>query len=537
LLLVFSHGTCMLVCFYVGASLLTQRVNVNMKIVDDFCFDASAEQFRSPKQTLPAREELPRFDQQSIGAMARIDHSFFAQSFDSGIPAVASNKQQQVLVLYDSTSAELMKKTANSTRTTENPLAATNACQQVRVAYLQQHAAGTCLALDTGNTLEPHHYMYKWVQQQRKKRLYRMVSRFSDQTLQYSPPKPIVTNEAAQTLLVYLQHLQEYTRALRPLARKVAFEQTNENNNTSGNSTKQVVVALVCTRGHIALLTNMVCASRAVGVITKVLVFAMDEATHEHAQALGVTSFYAPALASTAALAEGSYGTIAYARIVLAKVQAVHLLVNQLGYDVVYQDVDVIPLRADYVDFFLNLVATNYATSDFVMQYDPTTVRTYAPWMANTGWYFIRSTKRSRYVMSRMLRSFDMILQTKSHQATMSVVMMQVASQHGLNVTVLVKEQTRFAAGYHFHHDSAYMKRMFAKQVKPVLFHMNWNQNAPTKIQFLQQVGLWFVSDNSNNDTLTCAQQPIPVCHYQDKPSLLRDCSMSPFLETNVSFW
>ena len=92
-------------------------------------------------------------------------------------------------------------------------------------------------------------------------------------------------------------------------------------------------------------------------------------------------------------------------------------------------------------------------------------------------------------------------------------------------------------------------------------FHMNWNVNKPTKRQFLEQMGDWYLRDDragssvgtEANGTTTaerhnattvvagveawCTAQPVPRCHYRDKPSVI-PCRDSPAFENNApSFW
>lgn len=99
-------------------------------------------------------------------------------------------------------------------------------------------------------------------------------------------------------------------------------------------------------------------------------------------------------------------------------------------------------------------------------------------------------------------------------------------------------------------------------------FHMNWNVNKPTKQKFLEQMGDWYLRDdagagnnvgvhvnggtakgNATTTTTTtaaaavagveawCVAQPVPKCHYRDKPSVI-PCRDSPAFENNApSFW
>lgn len=115
--------------------------------------------------------------------------------------------------------------------------------------------------------------------------------------------------------------------------------------------------------------------------------------------------------------------------------------------------------------------------------------------------------------------------------------------------------------GYHFHHDWAYMKQVVQGKVQPYLLHMNWNNRAETKVEFLEQLGEWHLTKSTPGcqqaqlqaasaaaggggapapptvAAACCAvNPPRPVCHYRDKPSLI-PCPHAPNLESGVSFW
>jgi hypothetical protein len=77
------------------------------------------------------------------------------------------------------------------------------------------------------------------------------------------------------------------------------------------------------------------------------------------------------------------------------------------------------------------------------------------------------------------------------------------------------------------------MKRLMRGEAKPYLLHMNWNHHKDVKVQFLQQMNLWFVDPTSKT---SCVDRPKPVCHYKDKPSAI-PCPELPAIETGESFW
>jgi hypothetical protein len=255
----------------------------------------------------------------------------------------------------------------------------------------------------------------------------------------------------------------------------------------------------------------------------------MDKATHELAQKLGLVSFYHETfqIESSAAI----YGTFEYARVVMAKVWSVHLI-SALNLDFWFLDVDIVPLSGDAFNYLTKL--SKKYNFDLLFQDDHTDAEQYQPWSANSGLYFVRSNGKTRYLLSRLLRMGDVLLKTKSHQATFSILLSEVVNQYGLRVKVLTKESESLPGGYHFHQDWDYMRALMKDKVHPRLFHMNWNENVETKRMFLQQMGAWYVQDDCRSGE--CCRTPEPVCFYRDKPSKL-DCSKYPSVEYDVTFW
>ena len=135
--------------------------------------------------------------------------------------------------------------------------------------------------------------------------------------------------------------------------------------------------------------------------LSRVLLFATDAKTKNLAQnTLGLTTFYNPVIFSSIPTGGGSsnnmgkFGDKNFGRIMLAKVYCVHL-VNDLGYDVLFQDVDVIPLRPDVLDYFDTINIKNNKEFDLYFQYEHDFSRRQAPFCANSGFYFIKSNKKN----------------------------------------------------------------------------------------------------------------------------------------------
>ena len=97
------------------------------------------------------------------------------------------------------------------------------------------------------------------------------------------------------------------------------------------------------------------------------------------------------------------------------------------------------------------------------------------------------------------------------------------------------------------------MKRLFAGEVNPYIFHMSWTLNKDNKLLFFQQIGEWYVEeqcthkkvdeipgiDGDEKDLVSacCLAEPVFECHYKDKPSKF-PCNDSPPIDKNGRpFW
>lgn len=178
----------------------------------------------------------------------------------------------------------------------------------------------------------------------------------------------------------------------------------------------------------------------------------------------------------------------------------------------------------------------------------------YAPYSANTGFYYIRHNDRTVHFFNSLLLSGDVILSTHSHQIALVGLLSEHASYYGLKVKVISREADEFPGGFNFHSRHKYMRKFLEGTKQPYIFHMSWTENKKNKRKFLEQLGGWYLQDTcidrsaadivGNQEVLSgslidpcCASEMIFKCHYRDKPSI-RPCSDSPPIDKGKpSFW
>lgn len=276
------------------------------------------------------------------------------------------------------------------------------------------------------------------------------------------------------------------------------------------------------------------------------------------------------------------YGDTKFQGMMMAKIYCVHMI-SQLGYNQLFQDVDVVWYR-NPLEWFLD---KNNPSFDFDMYFQDDGAHSvrYAPYSPNTGFYFVRANPRTLYFFSNFVKAADAIMQSGSHQSALTAVMNEHVSYRGLRVKVLARDQDEFPGGYHFHRNKQYMKEMLHGKKTPVrvcrrcfcaqrikisylcsrinprfsltfsaqyVFHMSWTLNKENKRKFFQQMGDWHVNDKCVGGSIEtifadgivgdltsacCSAKPLVVCHFRDKPSKI-PCKKSPNIDVGrPSFW
>jgi hypothetical protein len=235
----------------------------------------------------------------------------------------------------------------------------------------------------------------------------------------------------------------------------------------------------------------------------------------------------------------------------MAKVYCVHLI-NMLGYDLLFQDVDVVWYK-NPVPFFQD--TSECGDYDLYFQDDGARSMRYSPYSPNSGFYFVRHNDRTEYLFSVFARMGDLIQQSGSHQSALTSIISEHASWRGLRVKVFGRDDERgqqFPGGFHYHQRKSFMQEFAEDKHSPFIFHMSWTKNKDNKKKFFQQMGDWNVKEECINvklaaidglDSTTdlaarcCAADPIFKCHYRDKPSKTECKSSPPIDKGRGSFW
>lgn len=180
----------------------------------------------------------------------------------------------------------------------------------------------------------------------------------------------------------------------------------------------------------------------------------------------------------------------------------------------------------------------------------------YAPYSANSGFYFVRHNDRTRHFLTSLLMAGgDMVISTKSHQQALIALLQEHVSLHGLKAKVLSRDMEEFPGGYQYNQRSGkYLRAFYKGEVHPFIFHMSWTLNKDNKLKYFQQMGEWYVKDlciakkrdeiapdaaatTTDLKPLCCSAEPLISCHYRDKPSKIPCKDSPPIDKGRSSFW
>jgi hypothetical protein len=490
-----------------------------------------------------------------VTGMGRVSRDEFANKFDMGVPLdTSSSGNSEVLLFYNRKDAlpsnPFEAQQAMTSR--EVPLfnsveEATENCDNLHVILTDPSRTRQCVALM--GQYESFH-IQKWMRLPEDGKLdpkvpLRLVNRGAQSNGRKStkPPTREQTLQHWGVLTTYLSSLSDVLDRLKPIVEKVAATHHN------------TVVVMVCNFGQSELLLNFICNAKAKGLdISSVLVFTTDLETQQLVDSLGmgVSTFYDETnFGRMPKEAARRYADNNFMAMMGAKVYCVQM-VSMLGYDVLYQDVDVVWYQ-DPLPWFHNTTLSSHSDFDIYFQDDGNHALFYAPYSANTGFYYVRHNDKTQYFFNSLLLAGDLILSTHSHQITLIALLNEHASMYGLKVKILERNTLEFPGGFSFHNKKEFMKDLIQGHIQPYIFHMSWTVNKANKILYFRQMAEWYLNDKCVNKTLSeivegeggsgitgdgcCAAAPIVSCHYRDKPSKIPCRDSPPIDKGRPSFW
>ena len=428
-----------------------------------------------------------------VQGLARVSKGDLMQTYDLGVPPNANTENLDALILY--TKKQALPSDGNAARAARHedptkPLpflsatAASENCDTMNVILIDNlDNARQCFAL-VGEQYRSYH-VQRWMRRPDgsgkldANMPLKLTSRGRtiEGKQEFDVPDEFHVKRHQERLLTYLREADDIKSRLR---------QTLE------NMKGKTIVVMTCNRGQSELLMNFACSSRARGFdLQNVVVFPTDVETKELAEEMGLATFYEDTLMASIPKEEAKqYGDQIFADIMFAKVLCVQL-VNELGYDLLFQDVDMVWFKSP-LDFFQDESLPKF---DMYFQDDGNRQLRFAPYSANSGFYFVRSNPKTRHLFRHFLYSGDLINAWYSHQAVLIQLLAEHSSLMGLTVKIYPKEAEEFPGGLQFHRKKEVMKDIMSGNSKAYIFHMSWTSSKKDKLKFFQQLGEWYVNE------------------------------------------
>ena len=261
-------------------------------------------------------------------------------------------------------------------------------------------------------------------------------------------------------------------------------------------------------------------------------------------------------------------GDKSYTSMMLVKALCAHLA-SRSGYNFLFQDVDIVWYKHPLENYFSQEWMQDY---DIIFQDDGQHTTRFGPYHVNSGFYFVRNNALTRHFVSAVFFSGQMIAASRSHQQAVAAVLSEHVSLYGLKGKVISRDTWELPTGWHFQRPSNWKNfkevLISGNNSRAVLFHMSWTNHKKEKIEYIQQLGQWYVNQtcfdakqdpNKYEHHLTfryrrpegtsmvtdwstvpygacCLPKADFVCHYRDKPSLY-PCRDSPKKDNGAEFW
>eukprot|EP00535_Pseudo-nitzschia_heimii_P001403 CAMPEP_0197183574 /NCGR_PEP_ID=MMETSP1423-20130617/7889_1 /TAXON_ID=476441 /ORGANISM="Pseudo-nitzschia heimii, Strain UNC1101" /LENGTH=574 /DNA_ID=CAMNT_0042634163 /DNA_START=117 /DNA_END=1838 /DNA_ORIENTATION=+ len=480
---------------------------------------------------------------------ATVPRDDFNELLEIGVPLDDTQNGEEVFVLYTDPKT-VPSEENNRKKKLEGPKVGLGAkkalqnCQSVKV-ILQERAAKKRQCIAIVPQWESYH-IHKFMRVPKEEGIavdlkypLRYVGRTLDEKGKVSgiPKYSSQIKPAFDAFVDYVQNLDTSLEKLKPLVEEAVSKHKSADDTSEVMKKSKVMVVMVCNKGQAHLFHNFVCNARAKGIdLSRIIMFATDEYTVNLSKELGIPVFHDETIfGSMPEQAAKRYGDKIFSMMMMAKIYCVHLVLT-LGYDVLFQDVDVV-WNKNPLEYLETKESSEW---DMIFQDDGSRQIRYQPYSPNTGFYFVRNNRLTTYFFNSLLKKGDLIAQTKSHQAALAAQIAEFVSWKGLRVKVWRKfGNTLFPGGAEYHQSKDYMRRMIDGKIEPFIFHMSWTQNKDNKKLYYEQMAEWYKKeDDSGCKGLDCCvAEPIITCHYKDKPSKI-PCKDSPPIDKNGrSFW
>lgn len=315
---------------------------------------------------------------------------------------------------------------------------------------------------------------------------------------------------ARELLATLMSQIDAVRGELAPILAEAAEHTPAAYARTMGDTSRGAVLVMAINWGNFDLLLNFLrsACDRRVDV-RNLVVFAGDDRVYGALKDVGVLTFRHEALGEFGEAAARVYGDRTFSTMMWLKMTSAYL-VNDLGYDLLFQDADLYWWRDPWAYF-----AARPDVETFWMDDGARTVR-FAPAFPNTGYYAVRATDRTAKFLGEVLMLYEFVLLRSSQQVVVTEVLAEHHARYGLTFKQL--PWWNFPSGKHFHHNKAFFSTVLDGSYEPYCFHMCWTSGKVDKLKFLKQAKLWLLEPACDLKALADAAPEVRRrCAYGDE--------------------
>jgi hypothetical protein len=254
------------------------------------------------------------------------------------------------------------------------------------------------------------------------------------------------------------------------------------------------VVVMVVNDGEIDLLFNYFCSVKRYGLsylIQRIIVFTSSMELVSIIESTGALAVHDIHFGFVSRGASYGYLDNIFVDMMWYKTFSTYLLLR-LGYNVLFQDVDVVWFR-DPFRYITQLTKVKPRIDAFFSDDGQRTLR-YSPFYANSGFFYMVSSERTKFLTWSIISAFNTLQATGSHQNVLTMRLLESLDMVKFHFKIL--PLSNFPSGIMLHHNETYMTGIKNGDEKPYIFHMCWTQGKKDKLKYLKKVGMWHLDKN-----------------------------------------
>jgi len=254
------------------------------------------------------------------------------------------------------------------------------------------------------------------------------------------------------------------------------------------------LIIMVVNEGEIDLYLNFACSCKANNLdLKKVFVFAASSEIITVIESTGAMGIYHEGYSSVSKKASEDYLDRVFVDMMWYKAFSIYLILK-MDINVLFQDVDLVWFK-DPFPYFHDFNKNNEKSTEIDGFFSDDGQRSlrYAPFYANSGFYYLKASERTVYFAWSIMISFDIVQVLGSHQNVFTMKLIEGFAMSASRSKLLSLEE--FPTGILYHHDLGYMKKLADHEVHPYNYHMCWTEGKPEKLIYLRNVKMWYLSE------------------------------------------